>query len=89
MNFGVFVLQEARISVTLYMYKAYPFSLMQTPKIPTKQVGFLINNTYIICDYNNQPGLFLDKNRLRPIIYKNTHTLVSDSCFVNLAIKTP
>jgi len=47
MNFGVFVLQEARISVTLYMYKIYPFSFMQTPKIPTKQIGFLINNPYI------------------------------------------
>ncbi len=32
MNFGVFVLQKARIYITLYMNKAYPFAPIPTPK---------------------------------------------------------
>ncbi len=31
---------------------------MSTPTIPTKHIGS--SNTYIICDYNNRAGLFLD-----------------------------
>jgi len=41
MNFGVFVLQKARIYITLYMNKAYPFAPIPTPKIPTKHIGFI------------------------------------------------
>jgi len=41
MNFGVFVLQEARISVALYTSKTYLLSAVQTPKIPIKHIGFM------------------------------------------------